>query len=264
MKPLTDRGRSNILRTVLIAGSAALMLAAGSAAVLARTAPADRGGPLLAGLDTGHGSRSNLVPVPVERRGSVDVEIWSRPGTGAVLRPGSSVTLNFRTSRDAYVAVYDVDTQGRLRLLFPTAPWDDGYVEGGRTIQLPERGAGYRLMVTGPSGVERVVALASDRPLADRWRRLAEDDLAGLGRGAGGEIFYGSARGYDDDASYSGADPGDSYPVRLASDRRSVEPNLVPVPRTAPRLIPVHDRQGAVARDETWFRVRDRGWGRRW
>src|SRR5690242_5948708 len=71
--------------------------------------------------------------------------------------PRARVYVNFRTiggerrvqpgfsmSDDAYVLVAHVDADGRLRVLFPKTPQDDGYVEGGRSYQIPEFDAGFQ------------------------------------------------------------------------------------------------------------------------
>jgi hypothetical protein len=197
-----------------------------------------------------------LVPVPVERCDALWIDVWTDAGEGAVLRRGDEVDVRFRTSDDAFVVVYNVDTRGRVRLLFPETPWDDGFVAAGRIVRVPSARAGYRLMVTGPAGVERVVALASHRPLASRWRELAEADLA-AGRGDRAEDW--DLRGY-------AVEPGSvtiEGRVRLETPhagldlqvaKAPVEPRLVPVPVT-PRLQPVPIGRRGIARDATWFRV---------
>ncbi len=157
-----------------------------------------------------------LIRVPIEDLNDLRVRVWTEPGEGSLVFPGESVKVRFRVDDDAYVVVYDIDTMGRVRVLFPEDPYDDGFVRGGQVVRLPGRGAGYRLMVSGPAGVERIVALASDRPLRGRWQRFVDNDVI------------------RQDGSLS---------PRLV--RAPVRPNLIPVPV---------NREG-VARDETWLRV---------
>jgi hypothetical protein len=95
--------------------------------------------------------------------GEPRVEIWTDRGTGGVYRVGDDVEVCFRADRDCYVMVYEIDTDGHLRLLFPYHCGSDGYVEGGVVYRLG-RGHYGRYYVTGPSGVEYVHALASLRP----------------------------------------------------------------------------------------------------
>jgi hypothetical protein len=95
--------------------------------------------------------------------GEPRVEIWTDRGTGGVYRVGDDVEVCFRADRDCYVLVYEIDTDGYLRLLFPYQCGGDGYVEGGVVYRL---GRGYfgKYYVTGPSGIEYIHALAALRP----------------------------------------------------------------------------------------------------
>lgn len=111
------------------------------------------------------GHVENLVPVP---RDGVRVSLWSEPGSGSVVRTGERVRLYLNASTDCSVTVLSVDTQGRVRLLYP-GPGGDGWVRGGRTYRLPEPGSRYDLRVAGPPGVEYVFALVSLYPVGPRY-----------------------------------------------------------------------------------------------
>ena len=50
-----------------------------------------------------------LRPVPVPGHRELNVDVWTDAGRGAVVHPGERVNVYFRTTRDAYVALYDVD-----------------------------------------------------------------------------------------------------------------------------------------------------------
>jgi hypothetical protein len=233
----------------LITGTAAAFGSA-SAGALGSVSVAYRSGEVDAQVILTGGDRTRpldprLVPVPVERYGDLAVDVWTDAGNGAFLRPGEDVTVRFRVNRSAYVVVYDIDTRGRARLLFPTRPGDDGWVRAGELVQVPERWASYRLMVTGPAGTERIVALAADKPLVGRWERFADEDAR--------------AARFDDPGDYT------RYRTRDAGtsvDRSAgtVAPRVVPVP-TAPRVIPVPSPRTGISRDETWFEVAP---ARRW
>lgn len=54
------------------------------------------------------------------------------------------VDAGFRMRDDAYVLVAHVDADGRLTVVFPKTPQDDGFVEGGRNYQVPEFNAGFQ------------------------------------------------------------------------------------------------------------------------
>jgi hypothetical protein len=185
--------------------------------------------------------RQELQPkISIEPRGhGLHVRVWTDVGEGGVAHPGQRVNVFFRTDRDAYVAVYNVDTRGKKTLLFPRGPRPDGYVRGGDVVELPGPRARYDLVVRGPRGIERVIAVASDRPLGNRpWEfdRAGLDDDYGYG-------YYGS--------------PGPEAPVRV---RASIQG--APVHRGLNLRIEPRKRGIQVARDETWFDVetRRRAW----
>jgi hypothetical protein len=100
--------------------------------------------------------------------GNLDIRLWSDPGPGSLVHPGDRARLYFRTNADCYVTVFSVDTEGRVRLLFP-GPREDGFVPGERTWSVPRRHAGYDLRFSGPPGIEYVYAVASFAPMYDRY-----------------------------------------------------------------------------------------------
>jgi hypothetical protein len=108
------------------------------------------------------------VPAPRHRR-PLDVDVRLIGGDGRLVYPGQEVGFTFRVNRDAYVVIYDIDTEGRTHLLYPRNRWDPEFVRGNTTHFLPGRGSDYRLVADGPAGEEFVVAVASDHPIADNW-----------------------------------------------------------------------------------------------
>lgn len=90
----------------------------------------------------------------------LDVEVWTDNADGDYYI-GESVDISFRANRDAFVAIYSIDTRGRVNLLFPTSPRDDNFVYGGVAYSLPGPDDDYDLIVTGPEGVENIQIVAS-------------------------------------------------------------------------------------------------------
>ncbi|UCD63366.1 MAG: DUF4384 domain-containing protein [Candidatus Zixiibacteriota bacterium] len=90
----------------------------------------------------------------------LDVDIWTNHSDNEFYE-GDNIVLHFRTNRDAFVAIYSVDSRGHVNLLFPTSPADDNYVRGGATYQIPDGADDFDLVVTGPDGVENIQAIAS-------------------------------------------------------------------------------------------------------
>jgi hypothetical protein len=90
----------------------------------------------------------------------LDVEIWTNHSDGEYYE-GDNIVLHYRTNRDAFVAIYSIDTKGRVNLLFPSRPGEDNYIKGGVTYRLPGGLDDFDLVVTGPEGVENIQIIAS-------------------------------------------------------------------------------------------------------
>jgi hypothetical protein len=90
----------------------------------------------------------------------LDAEIWTNHNDNEFYE-GDNVVLNYRVSKDAFVAIYSIDSRGRVRLLFPTDPNQDNYVRGGETYRLPSGDDNFDLVVNGPAGDENIQLVAS-------------------------------------------------------------------------------------------------------
>ncbi|UCE18106.1 MAG: DUF4384 domain-containing protein [Gemmatimonadota bacterium] len=101
-----------------------------------------------------------------------DVDVWVDRGEAAVYYPGERLRVYFRPTHDCYVAVFSIDTEGSVRVLYPYGYDDDPFVYGGRTRRIPDSWDHHDLLVNGPSGIEYIVAVASARPITiPHWRR---------------------------------------------------------------------------------------------
>jgi hypothetical protein len=90
------------------------------------------------------------------------IRIWT--SHGEVYQQGERVRVYFRTERDAFVTILRVDTDGRLRMLYPRQPWEDNLVRGGRTYDLRNTGRNAAFIVDDDPGVGYVFAVASEAP----------------------------------------------------------------------------------------------------
>ena len=63
------------------------------------------------------------------------IEVWSNHGD-AVYSRGQGVRIYIRTDQDAFVTLFRIDTDGRVRVLFPRDPWEDNFVRGGRDFEI--------------------------------------------------------------------------------------------------------------------------------
>jgi hypothetical protein len=97
-------------------------------------------------------------------------------GNGSVLEPGERVKLTFQTNRDAYVVLYNIDSEGFVNLLYPR-DGDPRRVEGNKVYFLPEVGSGLQWVADGSTGIEYIHAVA----VADR-ASIREQELDFLAR----------------------------------------------------------------------------------
>lgn len=77
-------------------------------------------------------------------------------------RRGDDVEVSFRSEASGHVTIMRVDTDGRIRVLFPREPWRRTFVRGGQTMEVADTreqpsfriddrpGIGYLLAVTSP------------------------------------------------------------------------------------------------------------------
>src|SRR3989449_6913286 len=63
------------------------------------------------------------------------IEVWTNRGDDAYAS-SQGARVFFRTEVDAYVTVLRVDTDGRVRVLFPLEPWEDNFARGGREYEI--------------------------------------------------------------------------------------------------------------------------------
>lgn len=109
----------------------------------------------------------------------LDAELWTNHSDDEFYI-GDNIVLNYRVNEDAFVAVYSVDSRGRVRMLFPSDPGDDNYVRGGVTYRLPSGNDNYDLSVSGPEGTESIQIIASRErfPLPDWYRGGLQSDAS--------------------------------------------------------------------------------------
>jgi hypothetical protein len=161
------------------------------------------------------------------RTGRADVEVWTNKEEGGVYRQGEPMRVMFRTSTDAFVLIYNIDTEGYIHLVYPYGPDDPDRVEGGVTHQVPSRNDPYEMVADGPTGIEYVVAIASPFPFQDLpWYLTGGTEAT-------------RAEYDDDDGEDSGVIVGDPY---------------VGMDRVVRRVVPP-GREDEVATDDTFFYI---------
>ncbi|MBN1164871.1 MAG: DUF4384 domain-containing protein [Candidatus Krumholzibacteriota bacterium] len=91
--------------------------------------------------------------------GDLDISIRLVGGEGSVFRPGRDINLTFQTNKDAFVVIYNIDSEGYVHLLFPA----DGKLEkvkGRKVYFLPPQGSGIYWEAGDKTGIEYIHALA--------------------------------------------------------------------------------------------------------
>jgi len=101
----------------------------------------------------------------------IDVSLRLIGGRGAVMMPGRDINLTFQTSSDAYVIIYNIDSEGYVHLLYP-ADGRPEMVQGKKVYFLPEQGAGVTWEVGRDTGIEYMHAIAVSDP-----SRIDRDEL---------------------------------------------------------------------------------------
>lgn len=147
----------------------------------------------------------------------LDVEIWNDRGDDAVYQPGDAMHLKVRTSADAYLLVYELDTQGNVNLLYPLQR-GTGYIQGRDTFKLPEDVTQDQLVVESETGQGFLVAIASAQPFKDLpwYLRPFDPQAASVGYADDPEAKQRDEEGFDE----NGRAVGDPYVVMERIRRR--------------------------------------------
>jgi hypothetical protein len=112
------------------------------------------------------------------------VQLWTNREHGSVVQRGERIRVFFRTDSDAYVTVFRVDTDGRVRLLYPDEPWEDNFARARRSYQVDRRYGDFAFVIDDYPGEGYVFAVVTLDPFdysrvvrGDHWdyRSIAAD-----------------------------------------------------------------------------------------
>jgi len=90
------------------------------------------------------------------------VTVWTDRNEAYARGEGVRVYLNVDTP--SYVAVFRVDTDGRIRVLLPQEPWTDTYLHDQRELEVGAAHGGHSFVVDDDPGMGYLFAVASARP----------------------------------------------------------------------------------------------------
>ena len=109
------------------------------------------------------------------------ISVWADRETP--YRRGEGARIYFRTDEPGYVTLLRVDTDGRIRTLFPLEPWGGTKVLGGRTHEVSDTRNGGSFTIDDDPGIGYLFAIASPFPFqydditrGDYWDFRVIDD----------------------------------------------------------------------------------------
>ncbi|MDX2004550.1 MAG: DUF4384 domain-containing protein [Meiothermus sp.] len=79
---------------------------------------------------------------------------------------GEKIQISARVNQDAYVYIFNINADGQIDLILPNQLNQDNFMRSGETRQFPQPGARYEFTISGPAGVDQVLAVASRQPLS--------------------------------------------------------------------------------------------------
>ena len=114
------------------------------------------------------GAMAGSAPATAQAQGyypsvGADARVWIQNDRD-VFRRGDRLDVRFRVSHDAYVAVFHIDPDGYLDVVYPASPWDNEFVRGQRTQTVRMRG-NSTWTVRNSSGIGYFYIVASPGPL---------------------------------------------------------------------------------------------------
>jgi len=105
-------------------------------------------------------------PVPTD----LEVQTWvDRDPSGlgnSTYFFGDKIQIYTRVNQSAYVYLFNINADGQIDLILPNAFNPNNYLRAGETRVFPENGARYEFTISGPAGVDQVLAVASRTPLS--------------------------------------------------------------------------------------------------
>ena len=110
-------------------------------------------------------SPQSIIVNPVPTDLSVNVSV-DRAGNNPVYNIGDSIRVNVSVSDNAYVYLFSVHADGQIDQILPNRlSGGSQFLRAGENRSFPPTGGAYTLSVDGPSGQDKVLAVASKRQL---------------------------------------------------------------------------------------------------
>ncbi len=122
-------------------------------------------------------------PEEVEKMKSIQIinphppfslRLWLDKERGATYAPGEKIKISFQASRDSFVTLYNYDTEGRVKVIFPNRYSPDNFVRAGQIHSVEG------LIDQHPRpGIEYVQGFAATRPIfiGDKEKNLISKEF---------------------------------------------------------------------------------------
>lgn len=91
----------------------------------------------------------------------------------ATYKAGEVIKLKFNSTKDCYLTLIDVGTDGKVTIFFPNKFQKDIKIKAGETYSVPGKDAKWLLRVKGPAGKEVIKAIAT----LDKKELIKKEDL---------------------------------------------------------------------------------------
>ena len=110
-------------------------------------------------------SPQSIIVNPVQPDLAVSVRV-DKPGENPTYNIGEKIKISVSVNQDAYVYLFSVHSDGEIDLILPNKlSGGNELLRAGETRTFPPQGGGYTLDVAPPAGQDKVLAVASKRPL---------------------------------------------------------------------------------------------------
>ncbi|CCE21736.1 DUF4384 domain-containing protein [Methylotuvimicrobium alcaliphilum] len=80
-------------------------------------------------------------------------------------RIGEPMQIDFTVSEPMYVRIVLINSEGKIDTVFPNIYQPDNYCLPGKTYSIPSPGADFTIDVSGPTGTDKLRAIASKNPI---------------------------------------------------------------------------------------------------
>ncbi len=100
-----------------------------------------------------------------EISGALTLSVTTERGDSGVYGIGEDIVLLVSVNKPVWLRLYHIDAEGKAKLLWPNPYVIRGIVDPGEGIRFPNLRDRFVLRVEPPTGTERILAVASTRPL---------------------------------------------------------------------------------------------------